>query len=135
MARQLINFSLLALCLIGILKAQGAEYAPDVLYTSPSGRLRLELVRAGEPGAEEDTYDVWLVSSKDPTHRVKLPKQASDSPTDDEFHFSPNEEWLFGLRHVGSGLRYGNIYHLISPSKVEPVGQSGFFDELVWETA
>ena len=48
-------------------------------------------------------------------------------------HFSPNEEWLFGLRHVGSGLRYGNIYHLLKPLRIEVVGKQGYFDELVWE--
>jgi uncharacterized protein YecT (DUF1311 family) len=62
-----------------------------------------------------------------------LPKQSPDSPIDDEFHFSPNEEWLFGLRHVGSGLRDGNIYHLVKPLRIEVVGKEGFFNELVWE--
>jgi uncharacterized protein YecT (DUF1311 family) len=62
-----------------------------------------------------------------------LPKQSADSPTDDEFHFSPNEEWIFGLRHVGSGLRYGNIYHLVTSSRIEVVGEPGSFNDLVWE--
>jgi uncharacterized protein YecT (DUF1311 family) len=76
-----------------------------------------------------------LVSTKDPAQRAKLPKQSADSPTDDEFHFSPNEEWLFGLRHVGSGLRYGNIYHLMKPLRIEVVGEQGLFNDLVWETS
>jgi uncharacterized protein YecT (DUF1311 family) len=62
-----------------------------------------------------------------------LPKQSPESANGNEFHFSPNEEWLFGLRHVGSGLRWGNIYHLIKPLRIEVVGKEGYFNELVWE--
>ena len=54
-------------------------------------------------------------------------------PTDDEFNFSPNEGWLFGLRHVGSGLRSGNVYHFLTPLKIEmPFGNKSFND-LAWE--
>ena len=120
------------LCLGWFTKAR-AEGQTEVLGTSPSGAYRVES-RPNEPvkPGEEPTSDVWI-STKDSSQRVALPKQAPDSPTDDEFHFSPNEEWLFGLRHVGSGLRYGNIYHLLKPLRIEVVGKQGHFDELVWE--
>lgn len=74
-----------------------------------------------------------MVSAKDPTQRAKLPKESADSPYDDEFHFSPNEEWLFGLRHVGSGLSDGNAYHIImTPLKIDkPV--NGDFNQVVWQ--
>jgi uncharacterized protein YecT (DUF1311 family) len=110
----------------------GAEEPTEVLGTSPSGAFRIESKFPGSSAADE-TADIWLVSTKDPTERAKLPKQSADSPTDDEFHFSPNEEWLFGLRHVGSGLRYGNIYRLLKPLRIEAVGKEGQFNELVWE--
>src|SRR5947209_14705971 len=108
---------------------------PEILSTSPSGALRLEFSRP-EPGivaTDPDAIgDVWVVATKDPTQRAKLPKQSADSPYDDEFHFSPNEQWIFGLRHVGSGLRYGNLYHLLPPLKIEmPIGDESF-NELVW---
>jgi len=109
-----------------------AEEQTEVLGTSPSGAFRIES-KFVETSAADETADIWLISTKDPAQRVKLPKQSADSPTDDEFHFSPNEEWLFGLRHVGSGLRYGNIYHLLQPLRIEVVGKEGHFDELVWE--
>lgn len=135
MNRQFLSVTLSILCLLGISRICAEEAKPEILYTSPSGRLRLELVTTAGSGSEEEISNVWLVSTKDPSQRVKLPKQEPDSPTDDEFHFSPNEEWLFGLRHVGSGLRYGNIYHLIGPSQIEPVGKPGFFNDFVWERA
>jgi uncharacterized protein YecT (DUF1311 family) len=109
-----------------------AEEQTEVLGASPSGAVRIES-KFPESSAADATGDIWLVSTKEPAQRVKLPKQSADSPTDDEFHFSPNEEWLFGLRHVGSGLRYGNIYHLLKPLRIEVVGKQGYFDELVWE--
>jgi uncharacterized protein YecT (DUF1311 family) len=108
-----------------------AEEQTEVLGTSPSGALRIES-RSTE-SATDEIADIWLISTSDPAQRVKLPKQSADSPTDDEFHFSPNEEWLFGLRHVGSGLRFGNIYHLLKPLRIEVVGKKGYFDELVWQ--
>jgi uncharacterized protein YecT (DUF1311 family) len=109
-----------------------AEEQTEVLGASPSGAFRIES-KFVETSAADETADIWLISTRDPGQRVKLPKQSADSPTDDEFHFSPNEEWLFGLRHVGSGLRYGNIYHLRKPLRIEVVGKEGHFDELVWE--
>jgi Lysozyme inhibitor LprI len=120
-----------SLCLGWSAKAR-AEEQTETLGTSPSGAFRIES-KFPETSAADETADIWLISTKDPAQRVKLPKQSADSPTDDEFHFSPNEEWLFGLRHVGSGLRYGNIYHLLKPLRIDVVGKQGYFNELVWE--
>jgi uncharacterized protein YecT (DUF1311 family) len=111
-----------------------AEEQAEVLGTSPSGAFRIES-RFPESSAADETANIWLISTKDPAQRATLPKQSADSPTDDEFHFSPNEEWLFGTRHVGSGLRYGNIYHLKSPLRIEAVGEPGLFNDLVWKEA
>src|SRR5216110_483404 len=81
-----------------------AEEKPEVLYTSPSGAFQSEQTGVGFSGGEgESTGDIWVVSTKDPTQPAKLPKQASDSPLDDGFDFSPNEEWIFSERHIGSG--------------------------------
>jgi len=74
-----------------------------------------------------------VVSTKDPTQRARLPKQSDDSPDDDEFHCSPNEEWIFGLRHVGSGLRYGYLYHCLTPLRIEMSDKDESFNELVWK--
>ena len=111
-----------------------AEEETEVLATSPSGAFRIES-KFPDQSAADATADIWVISTKDPAQRAKLPKQSADSPTDDEFHFSPNEEWLFGSRHVGSGLRYGNIYHLRSPLRIEAVGEPGSFNDLVWQNA
>ena len=111
-----------------------AEEKNEIVAISPSGAWEIESVAQKSSSAnDEETSDQWVVSTADRSQRARLPKQAPDSPTDDEFHFSPNEEWLFGLRHVGSGLRDGNIYHLIKPLRVEVVGKEGHFNELVWE--
>ena len=117
---------------LGFSGTGAADEKSEVLYTSPNGAFRIESSPAEGPGTEEATGDVWVVSTKDPTQRAKLPKQSADSPTDDEFHFSPNEEWLFGLRHVGSGLRYGNVYQVMTPLKIDkPI--NGEFNDVVWE--
>ena len=111
-----------------------AEEKNEIVAVSPSGAWEIESVpQKSSSASDEETSDQWVVSTADRSQRARLPKQAPDSPTDDEFHFSPNEEWLFGLRHVGSGLRDGNIYHLIKPLRVEVVGKEGHFNELVWE--
>ena len=128
----LAGTGLLTWLVIGFTGIGIADEKTEVLYTSPSGAFRIEFSPAEGAGTEQGTGDVWVVSTKDPTRRAKLPKQSADSPTDDEFHFSPNEEWLFGLRHVGSGLRYGNVYHVMTPLKIEkPI--NGEFNDVVWE--
>src|SRR5262249_21966279 len=128
----LAGIGLLTWLIIGFSGIGIAQEKTEVLYKSHSGAFRIESSPAEGSANEEATGDVWVASIKDPRERAKLPKQATDSPTDDEFHFSPNEEWLFGLRHVGSGLRYGNVYQVMTPLKIEkPV--NGEFNEVVWE--
>jgi uncharacterized protein YecT (DUF1311 family) len=120
--------------LIAVPAPGNAEEQPEVICTSPGGTYRVELARVQPPKAEAEAQeDVWIVSTRDPAARAKLPKQSPDSPADDEFHFSPDEKWMFGLRHIGSGLRYANIYHLVAPSRIEVVGKQGFFNDIVWE--
>jgi uncharacterized protein YecT (DUF1311 family) len=128
----LATIGLIAALLISLPTAAKSEEKIEVLCTSPSGTFRIES-RFPEQSADGATADIWVVSTKDLAQRVKLPKQSPDSPTDDEFHFSPNEEWLFASRHIGSGLRYGNLYHLISPLRIEVVGEPGSFNELAWK--
>jgi len=127
----LAKIGLAGALLISVPAAAKSEDQIEVLYASPSGAFRIESMFPDE-SADDATADIWVVSTKDPAQRVKLPKQSADSPTDDEFYFSPNEEWLFGSRHVGSGLRYGNIYHLMKPLRIEAVGEPGSFNDLVW---
>ncbi len=106
----------------------------DLLYTSPSGALRIEMtVKPSSTGGRADGRNMGVVSTKDPTQRARLPKQSDDSPDDDEFHCSPNEEWIFGLRHVGSGLRYGYLYHCLTPLRIEMSDKDESFNELVWK--
>src|SRR4051812_23814447 len=128
------KIGLVAAFLITLPAAARTEDPAEVLSTSPSGAFRIESTFPNQSAADA-TADIWVISTKDPDQRAKLPKQSTDSPTDDEFHFSPNEEWLFGTRHVGSGLRYGNIYHLLRPLRIEAVGEPGSFNDLVWATS
>jgi uncharacterized protein YecT (DUF1311 family) len=114
--------------------ANAVEPNSEIVASSPSGAFEIESApQSSSSGNEDANQDLWVVSKTDRSQRARLPKQAPDSPIDDEFHFSPNEEWLFGLRHVGSGLRYGNIYHLLKPLRIELVGKEKDFNELVWE--
>jgi uncharacterized protein YecT (DUF1311 family) len=123
-------FTLLLLANRQLARAETEEGA-EVLAMSPSGALRITSSASTSDG-EEGAQEVWLISTKEPAQKAKLPKQSADSPADDEFHFSPDERWLFGLRHVGSGLRYGNIYHLFDPLRIEVIGQGGSND-LIWK--
>jgi uncharacterized protein YecT (DUF1311 family) len=132
--KRLAKIGLVAALLISLPVVAKSDEKTEVLAASPSGAFRIES-RFPDQSADDATADIWVVSTKDSAQRAKLPKQSADSPTDDEFHFSPNEEWLFGSRHVGSGLRYGNIYHLMSPLRIEAVGDPGSFNDLVWKEA
>ncbi|HSP45068.1 MAG TPA: lysozyme inhibitor LprI family protein [Chthoniobacterales bacterium] len=103
----------------------------EILATSPSGAFRIES-KFPEGSAADASAEVWLVSTKDLAQRAKLPGGSAESPPDDEFHFSPNEEWLFGLQHIGSGLRYGHLYHILSPVRIEVVREDSF-NALAWK--
>ena len=130
----LAEVAMAALLVIGFSTIGLAQEKTEVLCTSPTGGFRVEFRPVEFSVTDPDaTGNVWVVSTKDPTQRAKLPKQSADSPTDDEIHFSPNEEWIFGLRHVGSGLRYGNVYRLASPLKIDMPTTDESFNELVWE--
>ena len=53
-----------------------AEEKAEILYTSPSGAFRVEFNSADGAGTDEAMGNVWIVSTKDPTQRAKLPKQS-----------------------------------------------------------
>ena len=112
----------IASLLINFSATGAAEEKPEVLYTSPTGAIRIE--RDGE--------DAWLISTKDPTQRTKMPPLEGISPVDDEFHFSPNDEWIFGLRHGGSCLRDGDLFHRLVPDKIDMFKS---FNEAAWKNA
>lgn len=121
-----------AVC-ISLTASHAAEEKPEVLYTSPSGAFRVEMTGEATSPGDEPSGDLWVISSKDPTQRARLPKESVDSPLENEFHCSPNEEWIFGLRHVGSGLRYGNVFRLANPKQVEVIDKNASFNDLVWK--
>jgi uncharacterized protein YecT (DUF1311 family) len=124
----------IASLIIGCSATGNAEEKAEILYTSPSGAFRIEQIGQAFSGGEgESTGDIWVIPTKDPTQRAKLPKQSSESPLDDEFRFSPNEEWIFATRYVGSGLRYGNVYHLASPLRIDMPTKGESFNDLAWE--
>jgi hypothetical protein len=99
-----------------------AQEKAEVLYTSPSSAIRIE--RNGE--------DAWLISTKDPTQRAKMPPLEGTSPVDDEYHSSPNDEWIFGLRHGGSCLRDGDLFHRLVPDKIDMFES---FNQAAWKNA
>jgi uncharacterized protein YecT (DUF1311 family) len=107
------------------------EEKNEILYTSLSGAFRIEVTgsRYSEAG-KEPSAELWVVSTKDPAQRAKLPKESADSELEDYFRFSPDEEWLFGSREAGSGSRVGNLYHRVSPSKFERLES---FQESAWK--
>jgi len=122
--------------LIGISITRAADEKPDVLYTSPGGAFRIELSRGENLATEEQTSgDVWLVSTKDPAARAKMPLLEGVSSFDDEFHASPNEEWLFGVRKMAHGFRNGDLFHRVDSQHVEiaPTREDQSFNDRVWQ--
>jgi uncharacterized protein YecT (DUF1311 family) len=109
---------------IGFWTCVTAEEKAEVLYTNPSGAVRLE--RTGE--------DIRAVSVKDPAQRAKLPEVQilGEWAYPDEFHFSPNDEWIFSPYHVGSCLRDAVLYHRINPTKIDMLDK---FTGLAWQSA
>ena len=101
-----------------------AEEQKEVLYASPSGGLRIE--RNGQKA--------WVISTKNPDHRAELPPLEGISPFDDEFHASPNDEWLFGVRSMAHGFSNGDLFHRVDPKhiKIAPTEKDQSFNDLVW---
>jgi len=112
-----------------------AEEKTEVLYTSPSGAFRIELSPAKGPATEERASgNVWLVSTKDPGVRVKMPALEGISSFDDEFHASPNDEWIFGVRKMAHGFSNGDLFHRIDREHMEiaPTKEDQSFNDRVW---
>ena len=115
---------LIASLVIGFPATGNAEEKPEVLYTSPDGAIRIE--RSGEAA--------WVISTKNPDHRAELPPLEGISPFDDEFHASPNDEWLFGVRSMAHGFSNGDLFHRVDPKhiKIAPTEKDQSFNDLVW---
>ncbi len=92
------------------------------VFTSPSGAFRIEA----------DGPDAFVISTKDPSQKVKVPMPGGDEALnpDDEFYFSPNDEWIYAGRHGGSCLLDGDLYHRSDPAKIDPFEN---FNELAWK--
>ncbi len=101
-----------------------AEEQKEVLYASPSAGLRIE--RNGEKAG--------VISTKNPDQRAELPPLEGISPFDDEFHASPNEEWIFGTRKMAHGFSNGDLFHRVDPQHVEiaPTQEDQSFNDRVW---
>jgi uncharacterized protein YecT (DUF1311 family) len=68
---------------------------------------------------------------------VKLPVTTPDDPEEtgnlpDEFHASPNEEWIWAAHHIGSCLRGSDLFHRATPGKIDKVEE---FNRHAWESA
>ena len=115
---------LIASLVIGFSATGNAEEKPEVLYTSPDGAIRIE--RSGEAA--------WLISTKDPTQRAKMPPLEGISSVDDEYHSSPNDEWIFGARHMAHGFSNGDLFHRVGEEHIEmmPAEKDKSFNDLVW---
>jgi uncharacterized protein YecT (DUF1311 family) len=113
---------LVAPFVIGFWTCVTAEEKAEVVYKSPSGAWQVE--QSGD--------DVWVVSTKDTSQRAKLPRIEAIAPFPDEYHFSPNEEWIFGLRHGGSCLRDGDLFHRLVPDKIDMFES---FNAAAWKNA
>lgn len=92
------------------------------VFNSPSGAFRIEA----------SGFDAFVVSTKDPSQKVKVPMAGGSEEInpDDEFYFSPNDEWIYAGRHGGSCLLDGDLYHRVDASKIDSFEN---FNELAWK--
>src|SRR5438477_3423465 len=118
------GLALSVLFLVTLPATGNAEEQKEVLYTSPGGGLRIE--RNGEKA--------WVISTKNPDQSAELPPLEGVSPFDDEFHASPNEEWIFGTRKMAHGFSNGDLFHRVDPQHVEvaPTQEDQSFNDRVW---
>jgi hypothetical protein len=80
--------------------SRAAENESRIVAKSPSGDWRVEL--KGE--------EFWIVSAKNAAPGEKLPVESAErAPV--EFHFSPDEKWIFTLPDGGSCMRPGDLFH------------------------
>ena len=103
-------------------KAGRGEENETSVFASPSGAFRIE---ANGP-------DAFVVSTKDPSQKIKVPMPGGSDEInpDDDFYFSPNDEWIFAERHGGSCLMDGDLYHRSDASKIDIFEN---FNELAWK--
>src|SRR6266516_2300549 len=101
-----------------------AEEQKEALYASPGGGLRIE----------RNDEKAWVISTKNPDQRAELPPLEGISPFDDEFHASPNDEWIFGVRKMAHGFSNGDLFHRVDPEHVEvaPTQEDQSFNDRVW---
>ncbi len=109
---------------------------PVILAEEPESPLGTAKVSGGS-GAysiQAEGFKAWLVSTKDPAQRIKIPVSGDDDSLnpDDEFDLSLDDEWIFAGRHGGSCLRSGELYHRTGSDTVERLDD---FDANVWQQA
>lgn len=95
----------------------------EVLYTSLSG-LRVD----------KNGTDYWVTFSSG--DRVKLPIPVMENSDWDyvleDFANSPNEEWIFAVRRLGSRDHASDLFHRTAPARIEMIDN---FHEQGWENA
>lgn len=118
--RQLFSCLTTLIVTLGELSS-AAENERRILATSPSGEWRVE-VKDGE---------FWIVSSKSGGPEEKLPVESAErAPV--EFHFSPDEKWIFTLPDGGSCLRPGDLFYRNADGAIDSIAS---FDTKAWEQA
>ena len=99
--------------------SSAAENENRVLATSSNGDWRVEV--KGE--------EFWIVSTKNAGPEEKLPVESTErAPV--EFHFSPDEKWIFALPNGGSCMRPGDLFHRNADGTIDSIAS---FDTKAWE--
>ncbi len=101
--------------------SRAAENESRIVAKSPSGDWRVEL--KGE--------EFWIVSTRNAGPEEKLPVESAErAPV--EFHFSPDEKWIFTLPDGGSCLRPGDLFHRSADGTIDSIES---FETKAWEQA
>src|SRR6266853_1979497 len=125
MKRKLIAAILSMVCPLSLGAQDENQNKTETLYTSVTG-LRIE----------QNGSDFWVSFGQGGPQRVKLPVELPADPEEignlpDEFHASPNGEWIFAAHHIGSCMRGGELFHRGGGDKIDKVEE---FNQR-WESA
>jgi len=119
-----ISFLIIVVTVFVLLRStvSNAEENQTSVFTSPSGAFRIEA----------SGFGAFVISTKDPSQKVKVPMPGGSEALnpDDEFYFSPNDQWIYAGRHGGSCLLDGDLYHRSDPAKIDIFEN---FNELAWK--
>jgi uncharacterized protein YecT (DUF1311 family) len=130
------------LCLVFVLASSGflgsevpAQTGPSPGPSAPEQSSDVVAVSSNGLRVEQNGSEFWVRFSDG--QRVTLPVKLPDDPEEignlpNEFHASPNEEWIWAAHHIGSCMQGSELFHRAGPKKIDRVEE---FHDHAWAGA